>query len=469
MKKLFIIPFIFAVIAIFSIGVLAQEKPDGKNDAVKVEEDEHAKENKKIDDAIREIYKRLHIGVLIYMDWIGQWGHKDPSSFNRVTNGQPDPGKISPTGIAPGGEFKGKNNNEFRIDRAYLDVKYAISDIFSARLTTDVDASITPSNDPNAAFHIFLKFAYIEAKKDFGPVRLSAAGGMVETPIIGEIYKINDYRWIDKNYIDQSKNIISQSIDNSVDLGVNASIGIMNHVTLSGSFTNGTGYKNDESNSYKAVTYLAVINPIKEIYIIGFGRNEITAKYDFTGKKARREYYGYGLAYSSDLIKVGVIHVFPYVTTVGVASYFNPSWKFPFWGSPDIYAYPTHRNGYMIIESFFNFNLGAVIPTAPLIIAGRVVYGLQRGTYQRLITDTECGKERISLLYAIGVGWQFSKNFRIFIGGEVQQYVVKKNRVLRYEETDGTDYWSNGVESVFTGSHNPHDTKRVYVKAEVAF
>ncbi|HNW29729.1 MAG TPA: hypothetical protein PKN50_14725 [Spirochaetota bacterium] len=54
-------------------------------------------------------------------------------------------------------------------------------------------------------------------------------------------------------------------------------------------------------------------------------------------------------------------------------------------------------------------------------------------------------------------------------GGEIQRYIVNKNRVLRYAETGGTDYWTNGVDSFYAGSHNPHDTKRVYIKAEVAF
>src|SRR5208337_2411699 len=147
-------------------------------------------------------------------------------------------------------------------------------------------------------------------------------------------------------------------------------------------FSNGSGYKLNETNSYKALTYLATINPIKEIYINGFGRNEITGKLDFTGKKTKKEYYGYGLAYMSDLIKIGFNHIFPYETTVGL-SYTNITLP----SGPTITAYPRQKRGFMLLDSWLNFNLGGIVPSAPLLVTGRFVYGLQRGPYQRNITD----------------------------------------------------------------------------------
>ena len=93
-------------------------------------------------------------------------------------------------------DISGKNYNAFRINRAYLDIRYKFLDWLSARLTTDVDAAVTPAADANAAFHIYLKYAYLEGKKDFGPVRIEAAAGMIETPIVGLTDKISDYRWI---------------------------------------------------------------------------------------------------------------------------------------------------------------------------------------------------------------------------------------------------------------------------------
>lgn len=444
----------------------AQEKQDKKDAGKKADielkkGDEKKKEDQKDDkalEAIKDIYRRLDVGVKIYMDWIGQWGHKDPSTFDRVGNEKRDPSS-----------YKEKNNNAFRITRAYLDVRYKINEILSARLTTDVDGQVTPAADSNAAFHIYLKYAYLDAKKDFGPVWIGATGGLIETPVVGTIDKISDYRWISQNYIDQSKNIIGQSIDNSADLGVKASFGVMKYLTLTGSFTNGGGYKKDESNSYKAVTYLAQVNPVKELHLLGFGRNEITDKYDYTGQKAKREYYGYGVVYSSNLIKAGFTHVFPYFTTVGVMSKFNSAWK---WDGAEVYYYPKQRRGVMIVDAFFNFNLGAIVPDAPLLLTGRYVYGLQRPTRQKLYSDTEYNKTRISHLFALGVGWQFNQNFRILVGGELQRYIVYKKRVDRYNETHaaGTDYYRTWDGSyAFIGSNNPKDTKRVYVKAEVAF
>ncbi|MBN2161168.1 MAG: hypothetical protein JW807_17405 [Spirochaetes bacterium] len=455
-------------------GAAEKEKIAGKDVAKPAEK----KEDRALE-VVKEIYSRLDIGVKVYMDWIMQWGHNDPSSFNRVTNYQPDPGRLrmalTPAGLGaylaspPSGDFKTKDNNQFRINRAYLDLKYRISDIFSARVTTDVDAHVTPAADSNAAFHIYLKYAFLEAKKDFGPVWISAAGGMIETPTIGLIDKISDYRWISQNYLDQSKNIIGQSLDSSADLGAKASIGIMKMLTLTAAFTNGGGYKKDEANSYKAISYLAAVNPIKEIYLLGFGRNEITAKYDWTGKKAKKEHYGYGIAYVSDVIRVGFNHIFPYVTTVGAASDFDSSLVLNADGDK-FYAYPPVKRGHMLLDAYLNFNLGAILQNAPLLITGRFVYGLQRGTHQKMPTDNEFGKERKSLLYAAGIGWKFNSNVRILVGGEIQRYIVKKDRALRYIESRGTDWYSpDAANALFVGSHNPHDTKRVYVKTEVAF
>ncbi len=443
---------------------LAQEKQDRKEDGNKAALEEKKADGKGDDkalEAIKDIYRRLDIGVKIYMDWISQWGHKDPSSFDKVGLAKKDPSS-----------YQEKNNNSFRINRAYLDIRYRINDILSARMTTDVDGQVTPAGDSNAAFHIYLKYAHIEAKKDFGPVWLSATGGLLETPVVGTIDKISDYRWIGQNYIDQSKNIIGQSLDNSADLGIKASFGVKKYLTLTGSFTNGGGYKKDESNSYKAVTYMAQVNPIKDIHLLGFGRNEITDKYDYTGKKAKREYYGYGIVYSTDLIKIGATHSFPYITTVGLASKFNSAYK---WNGAELYFYPKLRRGYMIVDTFFNFNLGAVVPQAPLLVTGRFVYGLQRKTTQRAYTDTEYHKEKVSLLYALGIGWKFNQNVRILLGGEVQRYIARKPRELRYLETQsaGTNWFNavyNGASTyAFVPAKDPKDTKRVYIKAEISF
>ena len=431
-------------------AVLAQEK--------KAEEDD-----KKIMEAITEIYKRLKIGVRIYTDWWMHWGHNS-SSFDHVTKYETNPS-----------ETKTKNDNEFRVNRALIDVRYKISDVFSARLTTDADLTVTPTAASNAAFHFYLKYAYIEARKNFGLVALSASGGMIATPIIGWFDYLSDFRWISQNYIDNSKAVLNNlTIDNSGDLGVTASIDLTKHVTLTGSFTNGTGYKANETNSYKAVSYLAAITPFKGFYLSGFGRNNIDNKYDYTGKKAKTEFYGYGAAYTSDLIKMGFNHVFVYATTVGLTSAFGSALTFP---STDVFLYPVLKRGYRILDSWLNFNLGGVVPTVPLILVGRVVYGFQARTHQRLLTNIDFAKERKTILYLLGVGWQFSKNFRIMVGGELQRYFVTKNKTLRLlpvTNTSGTEYFNGGaidpsLTTVYVGSKNPNDAKRVYVKAEITF
>jgi hypothetical protein len=466
--------------------ILAELKKEGKINNKKVEE---KKDEGRVEQAIKDIYRRLDIGVKIYMDWTMKWGQKDGGSgapygnatstgsgsgaFNRVVKGG-NGATLTSSPFASGQDYSQKNNNGFNISRAYLDVKYKINDILTARMTSDVDAAVSGSADSNPALHFYLKYAYLDAKKDFGPVWLSATGGMIETLMIGMIDKISDYRWIAQNYIDQSKNVLNgNSLDNSADLGVKVSFGVMKYLTLSGAFTNGSGYKANEANSYKAVSYVAIVNPMKEIHIYGFGRNEITNKYDFTGKKTKREYYGYGVAYMSDLVKIGFNHVFPYVTTVGL-DYGTGGLLGAAIAGNSINAYPLQRRGFMLLDSWLNFNLGAVVPEAPLLVNARFVYGLQRGTYQRNITDPELGKSRETFTYGLGLGWAFNKNFRIMIGGEIQKYFVNKNRILSYTETPtaSPNYYNAsalGAGQIFVGSRNPHDTKRLYIKAEVVF
>ncbi|HOD16048.1 MAG TPA: hypothetical protein PKI31_15100, partial [Spirochaetota bacterium] len=156
-------------------------------------------------------------------------------------------------------------------------------------------------------------------------------------------------------------------------------------------------------------------------------------------------------------------------------SKFDSAWILTYSSSDkrEIYVYPVLNRKYMLFDAWLNFNLGALVEKAPLLITGRFVYGLQRGTYQKMITDPECGKQRTSMLYAAGLGWQFSRNIRILVGGELQKYFVKKDRLLRYAEgSKGTDYYNAtalGAGDIYVGSREPHDSKRVYVKAEVSF
>jgi hypothetical protein len=485
MKNKIICLLILVSISMTGSAMMAQEKSAEGN-----------KDDNKIVEAIKDIYRRLDIGVKVYADWSMKWGQKDSGpgapygnpagtgagsgAFDRVVhNGNGVSSTTNLGSFSNGQDYQAKNNNGFNISRAYLDVKYKINDILSARLTSDVDAGVTGAADTNAAFHLFVKFAYLEAKKDFGPIWISATGGLIETPVIGLIDKITDYRWIQQNYLDQAKIVLNgNSFDNSADLGVRASVGIMKYVTFTGAFTNGAGYKANETNSYKAVTYLATINPTKEIYINGFGRNEITNKLDFTGKKTKKEYYGYGVAYMSDIIKIGFNHIFPYMTTVGLTATNIPVAGILTAGAGsstlNLTAAPIQRRGFMLLDSWLNFNLGGIVASAPLLITGRFVYGLQRGTYQRALTDTELGKSRNTLLYALGIGWAFNKNFRLLLGGEIEQYKVNKNRVLAFNESanSGQNYYNAsavGAGNIFVGSRNPHDTKRVYIKTEFVF
>jgi len=497
MKNKLVGLFIAGIILISGGFLMAQEKkPDEavvKKEEKKPDEIAAKKDDNKALDVVKEIYRRLDIGVLLYMDWTAKWGQKDSGpgapygnatsdgagtgGFDRVVHGG-NGATLTSSPFTSGQDYQAKNNNGFNISRAYLNVIYRINDILTVRLTSDVDAGVSPSaslKDANPGFHLYLKYAYLEAKKDFGPVWISATGGMIDTPISGLIDKISDYRWIQQNYLNQANIVLNgQKLDTSADLGVKVSVGVMKYLTLTGACMNGSGYTGDEMNSYKSFYYIATANPLKEIYVNVFGRNEITTKYDFSGKKAKRDFYGYGVAYMSDIIKVGFNHIFPYVTTVGLDYGTNGLLGAAVAGN-SIFIYPLQKRGYMLFDSWLNFNLGPIVPEAPIIVTGRFVYGLQRGTYQKAVTDPECGKSRTAFLYALGVGWAFNNNFRILLGGEIEQYFVRKSRVLSIAENrTSSPNWYNasgitGGTTVFVGSRNPHDTKRLYIKTEVKF
>src|SRR5208337_1031616 len=129
MKNKILCFFILAIIAMSGSAVRAQEQ--------KADVD---KDDAKMIEVIKDIYKRLDIGALIYADWTMKWGQKDSGpgapygnaastgagsgAFDRIVhygNGVNSFAGLS--SFANGQDYEKKNNNGFNISRAYLDVK----------------------------------------------------------------------------------------------------------------------------------------------------------------------------------------------------------------------------------------------------------------------------------------------------------------------------------------------------------
>jgi len=334
-----------------------------------------------------------------------------------------------------------KKLNTFQIKRVYLTWKKELSSIWSARVTTDVgqvdstgdftidqgdlDGGITPTDDYDGetssstnSYTVYLKYAYVQGKKDFGPVSAKMQLGMIGTPAIGLTDDVSDYRWVNNNYIDHAKMLLfdtsgkGTSIDNSADAGVRLDLELMKMVTLTGMYSNGEGYKkvDEPSSNGKAMYGMLTVTPVEGLALAGFYRNEVTN--EFESGDNYKMYYGGGISYSTDLIKIGANYVLPEVKKAGTK---------------------TVADAYLL-DTWLNVNLNSVAGM-PVLIMGR--YAMAENEEANDVLDTD---SRVTI-WAAGVGYQFVKGF--------QALAYLENRTF---EAEGTD-----------------DEQTFYVKTEVKF
>jgi hypothetical protein len=434
----------------FSIPAASQEKAE-KKQTVDADADK--------DDKIIKDPSKLWVDLTCLM-YLG-WGYRTGFNYTGASNGFNDSeyrtwGKVPRWGIddtffpaligAQPLNYSHKNNNTFQMERAYLTIRKRIGDIFSAKVTVDVDQD---SRDV-----IYLKYGFVQLFKEFptpyGPIALKAQLGKIGTPVIGITDNLSDLRWIGRNYLDNSKLLLNgNSFDNSADLGGMVSLALFNLVTIEYALTNGEGVKSDHNETYagKSHTLLVSVNPVdylKDLYVNFYGRWEDTNKNkivtDVSGKPTKyqgtdeRNYAGCGAAWYSDLIKAGV-NIF-----VPVKEYSKTTYVDPVTG----YA-PRHKNNFLLIDSWLNFNLGAVVRPAPVLIMGRCAWGRES---KSLLSNGRQGRE--TLLLGGGVGYQFSEYFRMALYYETIRYHV------RYALHDFT-------------RKDPTPNNNVYIKAEVKF
>ncbi len=162
---------------------------------------------------------------------------------------------------------------KFNISRVSLTWKKKFNDVFSIRITSDVlatessddalddetgavdvagnDVDLEHSHDPDhSKYDLYLKYAYLQIKKKFGDLEVKSMVGLTKTASIGFIDDdLTGTRYINKNFLDNSKSLIMNkdgkgvSLDNSADLGINLTFKYARLVELSTCYVNGEGYK----------------------------------------------------------------------------------------------------------------------------------------------------------------------------------------------------------------------------------
>jgi len=442
------------VFILFYRPVLSQEKPDNDRPDAANEQTSPASQEMREKDPSK---LWVDLSGLMYMEWAYFTGFNNSGGdeWNRVPRWGIDTTNYpSLIGSEPS-NYSYQNSNTFRLQRAYLTLKKEIGDIFSVKVTTDIQ--------PTGPDFLFLKYGFVQLYKEFstpyGPIFVKAQGGKIATPVIGFTDWLSDLRWIGPNFLNGSKFVLNgKSFDNEADLGGLFSIGFFRLLRFEYTYTNGEGYLFDNSETYagKAHTIMASVNPelfrLKELFINFYARWEDTntnrvdtsnlesspigyvIKYSGIDKSS---YWGVGAAWYSDLVKIGINFFLPQMTFSKTV--FLPTTAAALW-----YA-PGHTEHFYLIDSWVNFNLGAIVKPAPVLVVARYGYGKE---LKSLIGNERRTHETI--VAGAGVGYQFSRYFRM----------VAYYEYIRYHE--GT--WFNDF-----AKKDPTPNNSVYVKAEVKY
>ncbi len=445
-----------AAVLISAMPALSQDKADKP----KLEKEKQAVDAEKKADTGEKDPSKLYVDLsaLMYLEWAYFSGFKYTGSTTW--------GKVARWGVLTDAYYLSgdpadlvpverynykKNENTFRMQRCYLTIKKQIGEIFSLKITTDIDTS--------TADLIFLKYGFVQLYKNFatpvGPVIVKAQLGKIATPVVGITDNLNDMRWIGMNYLNNSKLVLNgKSFDDSADLGGMVSLSLFNLVNLEYTITNGEGAKSDNNERYggKAHTLLVSVNPvdyIKELYVNFYGRWEDTNKNKIEGLGIssiiyrgieRRGYYGVGAAWYSDVLKLGLNFFMPEMQN-------SRSFRYdaalpPYFVTMSV----RHKLKYYLIDSWFNVNLGAVTPAGVLLL-GRAAWGKEFASLAGNMRQAHT-----TLILGGGVGYQFSKYFRMILYYETIRY--QAGPYLGFHDITKKD---------------PTPNNNVYIKAEVKF
>jgi hypothetical protein len=104
-----------------------------------------------------------------------------------------------------------------------------------------------------------------------------------------------------------------------------------------------------------------------------------------------------------------------------------------------------HKEKFYLLDSWLNFNLGAVVRPAPILIVGRFAWGREK---KSLIGNER--QERDTLVAAGGAGYQFNQYFRMVLYYEYIKYHL-------------------GVVIGDFSKRDPTPNQNIYLKAEVKY
>ncbi len=443
-----------AMLLVSSIAVWGQsEKDDDKKGADKKEKLENTN-NEKAEKEQKDPSKLyVDLSALLYLQWgyMTGFNYTGSTEWSKVYRHNINTSLYPTTFTAiPPYNYSDKNNDTFKVTRAYLTVKKRLGEYFSMKVTFDVDSS--------GANYAFLKYGFVQFQKDFGPVDINLQLGKIGTPVVGFIDNLNDLRWIGQNYIDNSKQICDgKTFDTSADFGASYHMNIMKLVTIGYSYTNGEGFKLSETYNGKAHTVLVSFNPEpylnRHAYLNFYGRWEETDRNQLVTTSSgaldtyyrgidRKDYLGFGLAWKSDLIKAGANCFFP---TQYNARKIYPYYSLTLYPQTAGIAYMgRHKERFVLVDSWLNLDLGAITPAGVLIL-GRFAWARE---FKGLLANSR--EEKNTLITAGGAGYRFNKNFRL---AGYYEYIR---------------YWSYR-KLYYLNLKNPDPNHNVYIKAEVGF
>lgn len=284
-----------------------------------------------------------------------------------------------------------ESENTFELNRVYLNFTKQFDEIWSMRVTTDIGQVESESTNPYQEdatttsevksktnnYTVYLKFAYIQAAQQYEHLSYTLQFGMVGTPLLNYIDGQSDYRWIQQNYFDNSKDLLQTTVDYSADAGVRADVSLFKVVTITGAITNGEGFKHvSETDDGKAYYGMLTVNPFEHFSLIAFNR------YCITNDNDRSDNYtndtAFGAFYTQDVVKAGVVYALPVEEVSG------------------------QKTNYRLVDSYLHIDLSYVW-TVPLLLAARVGYGKN--------TDND----NTIKIYSGGVGYRFSKDIRTIV------------------------------------------------------
>jgi len=163
------------------------------------------------------------------------------------------------------------NDEGFSLTRVYLAYKNDISDDVSFKFQSDIDYNNSPVN-------LYLKKAQLDWKSPVGKIML----GMQGMNMFDVTEKTWGFRFIEKSPMDKHK------FSSSADMGIGYS-GKFDNLSYNALVTNGSGYKKQENDAYKKMSFQLVYGEKKLVKKDGFNIGTSVSIEPYTGSDNSEE------------------------------------------------------------------------------------------------------------------------------------------------------------------------------------